>query len=41
MDDYGVELRLMQMRGYNVEEQIRLIDQLLVDKIDMLGTYAI
>ena len=37
MDDYGVELRLMQMRGYNVEEQIRLIDQLLVDKIDMLA----
>ena len=34
--DHGVELLLVEMRGYDIEEQVRRIDWLVSQKIDML-----
>lgn len=35
--DHGVELLLTEMRGYDIEEQVRHIDALLEKKIDVLA----
>lgn len=35
--DYGVEVKLMEMRGYQVEEQLKKIDEIVEQKIDMLA----
>lgn len=35
--DHGVELLLVEMRGYDIEEQVRHIDELVAQKIDVLA----
>ena len=37
LEDYGIEVKLMEMRGYNIEEQLKKIDEIVEPKIDMLA----
>lgn len=37
LTDYGVEIRLTEMRGYDPEEQLKKIDEIISQKIDILA----
>ena len=37
LEDYGVEIKLVEMRGYDPEEQLEKIEEILNQKIDILA----
>lgn len=37
LTDYGVEIKLTEMRGYDPEEQLKKIDEIMEQKIDILA----